>query len=541
MQLSASLTACAAIRCVVAIVIIALYVPSVARADSGVRNRLLPQSIISVMHKPRYVRATWTLLAADLATNETLYALDPERLAFTGSVRKLFSVGVALSALGANHRFVTPVYRRGTVGHDGTLRGDLVLVASGDLTFGGRLQSHDAIAFTDFDHNDANSLGTAILTPQDPLLGLNELARQVRATGLRSVRGDVVIDDRLFDSYRVPNGNLLITPMLVNENIVDVWGTPAAPGETTRTGWRPQTSGLRVVDSVRTAAAGTKAVITLSPNENALCDWPKPCTRTIFGTIPVDYSAPLSGVSTFVRTFRVEQPASFARIAFIDALTRAGVSVSAPLMAKNRPSRLPPIGSKPSNTLVARFVSPPYAQAAKLVLKVSLNLGANLSLSLFGLTQGKRTVAGSLAAERTALVKNFGIPPGQFDFPTNGSGSPDSRATARAVVTMLETMSRNANAATYRAALPIFGVDGSLATIGRSLPVRGHAYAKTGTSIDATGLKAQVLAGYIDTKRGHHLAFSLFVNNVGPLDSIADVAAVLGDQAEIVNAIYDAN
>lgn len=541
MQLSANLARYAVIRYVVAIVIMALYLLTLARADSGVQSRLLPRSIMNVMHKPRYVHAAWNLLAADLATNETRYALDPELLAYTGSVRKLFSVGVALSALGANHRFVTPVYRCGLVGHDGTLRGDLVLVASGDLTFGGRLQPHETIAFTNFDHNDANNLGTAVLTPQDPLLGLNELARQVRATGLRSVRGDVVIDDRLFDSYRVPNGNLLITPMLVNENMVDVWGTPAAPGKSTRTGWRPQTSGLRVLDSVSTAAAGTKAVITLSPDEQTFCDWPKACTRDVLGTIPADYAAPLSGVSTFVRTFRVEQPASFARIAFIDALARAGVSVSAPLMAKNRPWRSLPVGSKSCNTLVARFVSPPYAQAAKLVLKVSLNLGANLSLSLFGLTQGQRTVAGSLAAERTALVRKFGILPGQFDFPTNGSGSPDSRATARAVVTMLETMSRSVHAATYRAALPIFGVDGSLATIGRSLPVRGHAYAKTGTSVDATGLKAQVLAGYIDTKRGHHLAFALFVNNVGRLDSIADVAAVLGDQAEIVNAMYEAN
>jgi D-alanyl-D-alanine carboxypeptidase len=50
--------------------------------------------------------------------------------------------------------------------------------------------------------------------------------------------------------------------------------------------------------------------------------------------------------------------------------------------------------------------------------------------------------------------------------------------------------------------------------------------------------KAQVLAGYVDTKRGRHLAFALFVNNVGPLASIADVAAVLEDQAEILNAIY---
>ena len=250
MQRSATLAVYSAIRFVVVIVMIALCLSSVARADSVVRNALLPRSIINEMHKPRYVRATWNLLVTDVATNEALYALDPEHLAFTGSVRKLFSVGAALSALGPNHRFVTPVYRRGAIDQDGTLRGDLVLVASGYLTFGGRLQQHDAIAFTDFDHNDANNLGTAVLTPQDPLNGLNELARQVRATGLRSVRGDVIIDDRLFDSYRVPNGNLLVTPMLVNENMIDVWGTPAVPGKAMRSGWRPKTSGVRVVDFV---------------------------------------------------------------------------------------------------------------------------------------------------------------------------------------------------------------------------------------------------------------------------------------------------
>ena len=39
----------------------------------------------------------------------------PDRLAFTGSVRKLFSVGVALNRLGPSHRFLTPVYRTGAV------------------------------------------------------------------------------------------------------------------------------------------------------------------------------------------------------------------------------------------------------------------------------------------------------------------------------------------------------------------------------------------------------------------------------------------
>ena len=53
---------------------------------------------------------------------------------------------------------------------------------------------------------------------------------------------------------------------------------------------------------------------------------------------------------------------------------------------------------------MAQFTSSPYAQFAKLILKVSLNLGANLSLSLFGVDAGTRTIDGALAAERKTLV-----------------------------------------------------------------------------------------------------------------------------------------
>ena len=56
-------------------------------------------------------------------------------MALTGSVRKLFSVGLALKHLGADHRFTTPVYRRGPVDNQGVLAGDLILVADGDLTW----------------------------------------------------------------------------------------------------------------------------------------------------------------------------------------------------------------------------------------------------------------------------------------------------------------------------------------------------------------------------------------------------------------------
>jgi D-alanyl-D-alanine carboxypeptidase/D-alanyl-D-alanine-endopeptidase (penicillin-binding protein 4) len=507
----------------------------VGQAASG-----LPADATAAMAKPRYKDASWYLLVSDLATGKPVYQLDPDKLAFTGSVRKLFSVGLALNALGANHRFTTPVYRHGSVDATGTLHGDLILVASGDLTMGGRVLPDGSVAFTNFDHNDANNLGTAILTPQDPLHGLDVLARQVRASGIRSITGNVVIDDRLFVPYRVPNGKLLITPIMINENMVDVTVTPTTPGKPPRVDWTPKTPGFSPGVDATTVAAGGSGGIKLENNGSIECGYPYPCSGLVSGTIPVGYKAPLSGSPTFVGVFRMEQAASFARIAFMQALQHAGVRAPGPLLDNNPTFRLEPRGVYAAKDRVASFVSPPYSEFARLILKVSLNLGANVSLSLFGLTKDQRTVNGSLAAERHALIA-AGVPGDDFDFPTNGSGSPDSRAAARATVQWLTVMNSGPNARAFRAALPVLGVDGSLAETGRDLPARGHVFAKTGTTVEAGALKAQVLAGYIDTKSGRHFAFALYVNDAGPLEKIEDVAGVFDDEAAIVNAIYAAN
>jgi D-alanyl-D-alanine carboxypeptidase/D-alanyl-D-alanine-endopeptidase (penicillin-binding protein 4) len=499
----------------------------------------LPDAITTIMQKPRYARATWNLLVADAATGETLYALRPDEMAFTGSVRKLYSVGLALKQLGADHRFTTPVYQRGTVDGQGVLNGDLILVAAGDLTLGGRLNAQDTIAFTDFDHNDANNLGTAILTPQDPLYGVDRLAQQVQAAGIQTVTGDIVVDDRLFDSFRVPNQNLLITPIMVNENMVDVTVAPTQPGQDATLAWRPTTEAFTVTGAVVTVPAGTHETVSLSANGLANCVGTVGCAGTVAGDIPLGYRAPLSGSPTLVQTFRIEEPAAFARTAFVEALQRAGVTVMAPAVAPNRADLLPAPATYAPDARVAEFVSPPYSEYAKLILKVSLNLGANLSLILFGLAHGQRTNADALALERRTLVNEMGLGADQFDFPTNGSGSPDSRAAARATIRLLTEMARSSVAHVYQGALPILGVDGSLAHSGANLPARGHVFAKTGTTIADGSLKAQNLAGYIDARSGRRLAFAVYVNDAGPIQSIDDISEVFEDEAAITNVIYE--
>jgi D-alanyl-D-alanine carboxypeptidase/D-alanyl-D-alanine-endopeptidase (penicillin-binding protein 4) len=209
-------------------------------------------------------------------------------------------------------------------------------------------------------------------------------------------------------------------------------------------------------------------------------------------------------------------------------------------VAPNPTGRLPALDAYAPDSRVAAFVSPPYPQDARLILKVSLNLGANLSLMLFALTQGQRTIADALAVERRTLIDSIGIPGDAFDFPTNGSGSPDSQASPRAVVEMLRAMDTTAVAPYYKAALPVLGVDGSLAETGVNLPARGQVFAKTGTTLMDGELKAQNLAGYIDARSGRRLAFALFVNDAGPVQSITDVTEVFEDEAVITNAIYEA-
>ncbi|MBV9326246.1 MAG: D-alanyl-D-alanine carboxypeptidase [Chloroflexi bacterium] len=120
----------------------------------------------------------------------------------------------------------------------------------------------------------------------------------------------------------------------------------------------------------------------------------------------------------------------------------------------------------------------------------------------------------------------MGISGEEFNFPTNASGSPDSQATARAVVQLLARMNQRGVAQDYRAALPVLGVDGSLADTGTDLPARGHVFAKIGTTVVDGELQAAVLAGYIDAHTRRQLAFALFVNNYGPITSIDDVATV---------------
>ena len=105
--------------------------------------------IDAIINGPDYKQAHWGLLVVDSKSGETIYAHNPDHLFFPASTTKLYSCSAALAALGADYRFETSVYRRGAL-KEGRLQGDLILVAQGDLTMGGRTLADGSMAIDVF-------------------------------------------------------------------------------------------------------------------------------------------------------------------------------------------------------------------------------------------------------------------------------------------------------------------------------------------------------------------------------------------------------
>jgi D-alanyl-D-alanine carboxypeptidase len=527
---------------------LAIALALAACGGSSSTGEPLPAAITQVMNQPMYDGATWSLRVVDLASGQVIYDLDSNDQLLIGSVRKLFSVGAALNQLGTQHQFVTPVYKQGSVDASGTLNGNLFIVANGDLSMGGRTNPDGTLAITNLDHNEADSIGNAELTAPDPLAGYDSLAAQVAAAGIKRINGEVVVDDRLFVPFYFRD-QFNVTPMFVNDDVVDVIISQGSEAAATPLTWRPMSAAFGVQSTLTTGSNGSPLTLELTP-EVPTCIGSTGCTGTVSGNVAADFVPPLTNAYPLIRTFRITEPSTYARTVFVEALQRAGVTVSAATVEANPVQLLPAQGSYSSSAQVAQLVSQTYDQYAKWILKVSYNIGADTSLMLFGLADnGSTTMTEALAAEQTTLSTQFGVPVSQVHF-IDGSGGGDTSATAIAVVAMLNGMSSKTVYPSFVSALPILAVDGSLSFVTdfESNPslagAAGRVYAKTGTFVaaataPATGLvlKGQALAGYIDAQSGRRLMFSLTVNNV-PLTSFNDILTVFQDEGTIAATIW---
>ena len=266
----------------------------------------------------------------------------------------------------------------------------------------------------------------------DPYLtsaGLRRLAADVRAAGVTTVVGDVLLDDSRYDGRR--------------------------------------------------SAAGWKA--SFVPRQ----------------------SGPLSALAVDRNTWRrdpsfLADPALPTAVRFREMLLAAGVTVSGTVRRAARPAQA---------TTLAAVPSAPMSAVVARMLKTSDNFAAELLLKELGrVVRADGSSAGGSAAARSVLAR-VGVTPGAS---ADGSGlSAHDRQTPGTQVALLRAARASAVGPSFRAALPVGCVDGTLRMRFCRTPAAGRVSAKTGTL-----LGVRTLSGYTTTASGRPVFFAFQLSGV---------------------------
>ncbi|MEA2823964.1 MAG: hypothetical protein QOF03_446 [Alphaproteobacteria bacterium] len=414
---------------------------------------------------------TWGAMVVSLTRGDTLYAENAGEEMQPASTMKLFTSAIAFDRFGPNYQFSTDVLRDGLVGPDGTLSGNIYLRGDGDPALSGKFLTGG------------------------PSAPMNRLADMVAQQGIKHVTGAVVGDASAFDDQKVPEGWLTrylqasyaarVSALSLNENLIAVSVSPTAPGQPATVVLEPSTSAIPLVANVRTVAGGG-ARLGFRKLGN--------------GTIQANGSIG-SRTGTRKYVYIVEDPASFATGAFMNALIARGIKVDGGTRLGKSP---------PSATKVASLRSPPLASMIAAMNRESINHYAEL-LFRNAARGPKREVVGSVQSASTVLDEFFATKVGadttRLVF-ADGSGlSILDRVTPRAQVQLLGYAHRASWGPWLHSSLPVAGDSELLRRRMRNTPAEGNLHAKTGTTNDVIAL-----AGYVTAVNGEVLAFSFLYN-----------------------------
>jgi D-alanyl-D-alanine carboxypeptidase/D-alanyl-D-alanine-endopeptidase (penicillin-binding protein 4) len=193
------------------------------------------------------------------------------------------------------------------------------------------------------------------------------------------------------------------------------------------------------------------------------------------------------------------------RGAFFGAL-RAAMGERAISMAGNIDTTR--VASTTGLTPLFEMRSPAFPVVLARMMKPSQNQVAEILFKTLG---RERTGVGSADSGRRVVerqLRAWGADSLEYAVRDGSGMSRHDYVSPRTLIRVLETMRTAPTFQVWYDALPIGGVDGTLASRMRNTPAAGNVHAKTGT-VD----KARSLSGYVTTADGRMLMFSFLCNN----------------------------
>ena len=427
------------------------------------QTKELAEAIDAIVAGSEVSRGTVGIHVADAKTGQVLYSAGADQPMNPASNMKLITSAAALEAFGPNYTFETEVLADEVA--DGVVQGSLYVRGKGE----------------------------AFLLFEDFLAWAGKLHQQ----GITRIEKDIVVDDTAFDGAYLPPGfeqkdedasyRSPIGAVSVNFNAVTAVIEPGGkPGQAASCRMVPPNRHVEIVNKATTCPGRRRAIRVASESTE---DGTKLIIRGKIGS---------QANSVFVRK-RIDNPPAYAGSVLASALEMVGIEFDGEVKT----------GATPAQTeVLVSHSSQPLSYILLAMNKWSNNFMAEQLLRALGMDEDTPS---TWKASRKAVVdflKSAGIDTSSVAI-HNGSGLYDGNLVSpRQFVQLLRHMSEHRWAPEYLSSLAIAGVDGTLDSRMTGSLTSGNVRGKTGTLNEVSAL-----SGYVHTKSGRHVAFSILFND----------------------------
>lgn len=420
----------------------------------------------------------------DLTDNTIISEYNSSTSITPASVQKAITTATALEILGADTTFSTDLNYSGTlVKNQGTLKGNIVIKGGGDPC-----------------------LGTSAYQSFYPKEGFMAYwVSSIISLGIDTIEGDIIADASIFEEENTPGGWAWIDipayygsapfGLCAYDNQFNLIFNPRRKGKylVHPDSMNPVIPGLYAENKIASHSMEDKYLDLIGAYYSN--------HRIIKGNLSkTNTSLELKG--------SIPDPPYLLAWQLMENLKKKGIIVKGSALT----SRM--LASENKKTvfeqkLICRLNSPPLKEIVNRTNLFSINLYAELLMAHIGHKKSglASTKAGIKATNIFWESKGLNIQP---LFISDGSGlSRENAVNSKFLVNMMSYMYLNSKLKeSFFTSLPIAGISGTLRSFCNATEAEGKIYAKSGTMT-----RIKCYAGYITTRSGKNMAFSLLVNN----------------------------
>jgi D-alanyl-D-alanine carboxypeptidase/D-alanyl-D-alanine-endopeptidase (penicillin-binding protein 4) len=422
----------------------------------------------------------FSFYAVDLASGKSIVSHDIDRKMSPASTMKLLTTYAALDILGVDFQFKTRVGYQGEIDEQGTLHGNVLIIAGGDPVL-------DAEVFQK-NYGDGSPFTSQIL-------------KALQERGVKKIEGRVLIDESYYSGIDVPDewtwqdmGNYYgagAHAFTFNENRFNIYfKSGSQPGALTRiVRTEAVLKSTSPINEVRSAAINSdQAYVYAAPKSDRM---------TVHGEIPLNKSE-----------FKVKAAMSNPAAEFEARLEQAFIASGLRYEKKEIEIKDRSDDGSPSMTEILVMESPKLIEITAYTNLKSNNLFAEHLLRQIA---RKRTGEGSFNKGVEVIeewIQKKSISTRGLDVKDGSGLSRANLVSARLMLDLLESLSKETYFDEFMRALPCAGKSGSMRRIGAGTAISDRMFAKTGY---IEGVRAY--AGYLEKKEGGLISFCIMAND----------------------------